>query len=275
MGRSTKVLRSTSSRPGKSEMKSRQPVAFVTGAGSGIGRAVAFKLGQVGIRVAICDRTQDNLEETSRTMSEEGIAVSAHLCDVSQREQVDQVVRAILERHERIDSLVNNAGVSKRNPIGNSGDAIWHEILATNLNGVYFCAQSGLLGMPMGGRIVNIASISGKVGTAGYTAYCASKHAVIGFTRALALEVAPRKITVNAVCPGWSETGMARADIEESARLEGSSYHQIEAAVLKDIPMGEFISPARIADFVYFLISPAAANITGQALNISGGEVMH
>lgn len=256
-------------------MKSSQPVALVTGAGSGIGRAVAFKLGEEGVRVAICDRDQDSLEETSGAMSEQGIAVSAHFCDVSQRDQVDQVVQAILERHERVDILVNNAGVSKRNPIDDSGDAIWHEILATNLNGVYFCSQSALLRMPMGGRIVNIASISGKVGTAGYTAYCASKHAVIGFTRALALEVAPRKITVNAVCPGWTETDMARADIEENARLEGSSYQRIEAAVLKDIPLGEFILPARIADFVYFLISPAAANITGQALNISGGEVMH
>ena len=256
-------------------MKSRQPVALVTGAGSGIGRAVAFKLGEEGVRVAICDRDQENLEGTSRAMSQEGMVVSAHLCDVSQRGQVDQVVQAILDHYETVDVLVNNAGVSKRNPIAESGDATWHEILATNLNGVYFCTQSALLGMPMGGRIVNIASISGKVGTAGYTAYCASKHAVIGFTRALALEVAPRKITVNVVCPGWTETGMARADIEESARLEGSSYKQLEEAVLKDIPLGEFIPPARIADFVYFLISPAAANITGQALNISGGEVMH
>ena len=269
------MLRSTSSGLGKSNMKSRQPVALVTGAGSGIGRAVAFKLGTEGVRVAICDRDQGNLEETSRAMGEEGMAVSAHLCDVSQREQVDQVVQVILERYEKVDFLVNNAGVSKRNPIADSGDAIWHEILATNLNGLYFCTQSALLGMPMGGRIVNIASISGKVGTAGYTAYCASKHAVIGFTRALALEVAPRKITVNAVCPGWVETGMARADMEESARLEGSSYQQIETAVLKAIPLGEFIPPTRIADFVYFLTSPGAASITGQALNISGGEVMH
>ena len=260
---------------GESDMKSRQPVALVTGAGSGIGRAVAFKLGEVGARVAICDRHQENLEETSRTMSGEGMTISAHLCDVSQREQVDRLVQAILEQYERIDFLVNNAGVSKRNPIGESGDAIWHEILATNLNGVYFCTQSALLGMPMGGRIVNIASISGKVGSAGYSAYCASKHAVIGFTRALALEVAPRKITVNALCPGWTKTGMARADMQESARLEGSSYQQIEAAVLKDIPLGEFIPPTRIADFVYFLTSPGAASITGQALNISGGEVMH
>ena len=256
-------------------MKSRQPVALVTGAGSGIGRAVAFKLGAEGVQVAICDRNQENLEGTSLSMSQEGMAVSTHLCDVSQRGQVDQVVQAILEHYEKVDVLVNNAGVSKRNPIAEPGDAIWHEILATNLNGVYFCTQSVLLGMPIGGRIVNIASISGKVGTAGYTAYCASKHAVIGFTRALALEVAPRKITVNAICPGWTETPMARADMEESARLESTSYQQIEAAVLKDIPLGEFIPPTRIADLVYFLASPGAASITGQALNISGGEVMH
>lgn len=128
--------------------------------------------------------------------------------------------------------------------------------------------------MPDGGRIVNISSIFGKIGEAGWTAYCASKHGVIGFTRALALEVAPRAITVNAVCPGWVDTEMARADIQEGARGKGVTVDEFRRTEIARVPLGRMIDPDEVAELVCFLISAAAKNITGQAIGICGGLVM-
>lgn len=256
-------------------MTLKRVVAVVTGGGAGIGQAIGFKLAREGASVVICDKNQLHLEQTARAMNKDGIGVLGLHCDVSDREQVDLFMDTVVKRYERINILVNNAGISRRNPISEPSHEIWHQILATNLNGVYYCTHRALQDMPAGGRIINISSISGKVGTAGSTAYCASKHAVIGFTRALALEVAPLKITVNAICPGWVETAMARADMEENARLQNLRYEEFREKVLAQIPLREIIHPEKVAELAFFLISPAGANITGQAIAISGGEVMY
>ena len=249
-------------------------VAIVTGGAEGMGRAIAWKLALEGARIAVCDRNESGLETTAREMEAQGFQVLARVCDVSDSKQVDELVKLIVQKWGGIQILVNNAGISERNPIFDPGDEIWHQILSTNLTGVYYCTHRTLPYFRDGGRIVQIASTSGKVGTASYSAYCASKHGVIGFTRALALELAPRKITVNAVCPGWVETSMAHRDLQESARLDGLSYEDTRRCILEKIPLGTLIRPEQVADLVSFLVSSSGANITGQAVDISGGEVM-
>ena len=255
-------------------MSLESAVAVVTGAAEGMGRVIAWKLGSEGARVAVCDRNLKGLEATAREMKTSGLRVLHQVCDVSDSRQVEDFVSAVAGEWGAIRILVNNAGISKRNPILEPEDETWHEVLATNLTGVYYCTHRALPHFRDGGRIVHISSISGKVGSAEYSAYCASKHGVIGFTRALALELAPRGITVNAVCPGWVRTPMARRDLHETARLEGVSFDAMRQRILDGIPLGTMIRPEEVADLVYFLVSPSGGSITGQAVDISAGEVM-
>ena len=255
-------------------MSLESAVAVVTGAAEGMGRAIAWKLGSEGARVAVCDRNQQGLEAAAGQMAEAGFQVLPRVCDVSESRQVEEFVSAVTAEWGGIRILVNNAGISKRNPILEPGDETWHEVLATNLTGVYYCTHRALRHFQDGGRIVHISSISGKVGSAEYSAYCASKHGVIGLTRALALELAPRGITVNAVCPGWVRTSMARRDLQETARLEGLTVEAMKQRILDGIPLGTMIRPEEVAGLVHFLVSPSGAAITGQAVDISAGEVM-
>lgn len=250
-------------------------VAVVTGGGAGIGRAVAFRLGRAGACIAICGRNEKRLQETSGALAGEGIDVFAAGCDVTSREQVDRFMDQVVERFGQVNILVNNAGVSGINPVQEGGYSKWHEVIATNLHGVYYFAVRALQNMPDGGRIINLSSVLGKFGVPGYTAYCTSKHGIIGFTRALALEVAPRKINVNAVCPGWVETDMAHLGMEESARLNHLTYEEFRRKALARVPLKKMLQPEEVAELIYFLVSPAAANVTGQAINICGGQTMH
>ena len=157
-------------------MSLESAVAVVTGAAEGMGRAIAWKLGSEGARVAVCDRNQEGLETAAGQMAASGFRVLARVCDVSDNRQVEEFVSAVTGEWGRIRILVNNAGISKRNPILEPGDETWHEVLATNLTGVYYCTHRALPHFQDGGRIVHISSISGKVGSAEYSAYCASKH---------------------------------------------------------------------------------------------------
>lgn len=249
--------------------------AVVTGGNAGIGRAIALKLAGDGIHVAICGRTAATLEETAEAIRSAGGSVFNEVCDAGDASSVDAFVSRAAGSLGSIDALVNNAGASGKTPLnGRRDDELWRQIVRTNLDGPYFFTASSLPHVPDGGRIVNISSILGRFGVPGYAAYCASKHGVIGFTRAAALELAARRITVNAICPGWVETAMARAGLEAGASESGTSYEEYREAALAQVPLGAMIQPSEIAELVAFLLSPAAANITGQAYNIDGGQTM-
>ncbi len=255
-------------------MEFQNRTAVVTGASEGIGRAIAEALGTRGARVAICARRAEPLEEAAAGLRGRGVDVFSRPCDVSEREEVENFFAAVQERWERVDILVNNAGVGGPTPIHDPRDDRWHTILSVTLDGSFFCSRCALRTMPEGGRIINFSSVLGRFGVPGYTAYCSAKHGILGFTRALALEVAPRGITVNAICPGWVETTMAREGMEAGAKGMGVAYEEFRREALENVPLKEIIPPEEIAGLVCYLASPQARNVTGQAYNLCGGQTM-
>jgi ketoreductase len=249
--------------------------ALITGGSAGIGKAIAHKLGEEGARIAICGRSQERLEGAVSAMSAAGIEVLQAACDVRKLKDVEQFVDAAVTRYGTINILVNNVGAIQETPLTEANDEAWHRILQTVLDGTYYFTSRVLKYMPDDGRIVNISGVLGKVGVPGSTAYCAAKHGLIGFARAAALELAPRGITVNTVCPGWVDTDLAREVMEGIAAGVGMTYDEVRRDALGRVPLGQMIQPEEIASLVHFLVSSAGANITGQAYNISGGQVMH
>ncbi len=250
-------------------------VAIVTGASLGIGRAVAHKLGSQGAALGICARNSEQLEKTARWLGDAGIEILASPCDVRNPEQVNQFVGEVERRFGPIGILINNAGMGGPNPMQEASHSAWRRIISVNLDGTYYFCKRVLARMPSAGRIVNLSSVLGKFGVPGYTAYCAAKHGVIGLTRALSLEVAARKITVNAICPGWVETQMAEQGMRAGAQATGTTYEEFRSSALADVPLAEILDPEEIADLISFLASGSARNITGQAYNICGGQIMH
>jgi NAD(P)-dependent dehydrogenase (short-subunit alcohol dehydrogenase family) len=221
--------------------------AVVTGGTRGIGRAIADRLRGEGWDVLVLARR-----------AADGPHCFA-ACDVAEA----GAVRAVFDRLVRIDALVNCAGIAGANRLDDD-DALWHAIIGSNLHGTYHCCKAALPLLPDGsGRIVNVASVLGLRGVPDQTAYCAAKHGVVGFTRALALAVAPREITVNALCPGWVETGMAAQRYEEL----GITAEQAAAGV----PTGRIASPGEVADAAVWLLRPESRGLTGHALPIDGG----
>src|SRR5207237_2529235 len=174
-------------------------------------------------------------------------------------------------RRPRLDALINNAGVGGGLPIHRTDTESWRRILDTNVWGTFLVTRQAVPLLADGGRVVNMSSVLGRFGVPGYTAYCASKHAVIGFTRALALELAGRRITVNAICPGWVETDMAAQGMQNGANAMGITLEEFRAGALGAVPIGRIIEPNEVASLVRFLASPQAAAITGQTYNICGG----
>jgi len=169
---------------------------------------------------------------------------------------------------------VNNAGAGGGQPIHKTETASWRRILDTNVWGTFLVTRQAAPLMAEGGRIVSVSSVLGRFGVPGYTAYCASKHAVIGFTRALALELASRGITVNAICPGWVDTDMAARGMQAGAKAMGISFDAFRDQALGAVPIKRIIQPEEVANLVKFLASPETSAITGQTYNICGGQVM-
>jgi NAD(P)-dependent dehydrogenase (short-subunit alcohol dehydrogenase family) len=173
-----------------------------------------------------------------------------------------------------LDVLVNNAGVGGGLPIDETDAASWRRVLDTNVWGTFLVSRRAVPLMREGGRVVNMSSVLGRFGVPGYTAYCAAKHAVIGFTRALALELAGRGITVNAICPGWVDTEMAAQGMQLGADAMGVTFEEFRRRAIGAVPIKRMIQPEEVARLVRFLASADAAAITGQTYNICGGQVM-
>ena len=251
-------------------------VALVTGGGTGIGKAIAEVLAKNGARVAITSRNLSRLESVAADLKSQNLPVLPIQMDVRRKQDIHKAVRKIVETWGRINILVNNAGISGISKIDDPDDSRWYNILDTNLNGMYLITKEVLKHMPdnSGGRVINISSVLGKFGVPGYTAYCTTKHGMIGFTRALALEVVDRGITVNTVCPGWVDTEMARQGINDSATNLGITPEQFKEQAVAAVPIKRFLEPDEVAELVCYLASDLAKGITGQAINICGGQTM-
>jgi ketoreductase len=249
-------------------------ISLVTGGGRGIGRAIAHALAGSDTLVAIAGRTRSQLQSTAAELERLGGKALAIEMDVTDEASVAAGMQRLRDASPRLDVLVNNAGIGGGEPVEGSDIQRWRRTIDTNLTGMYLVTREAVGLLPDGGRIVNISSVLGRFGVPGYTAYCASKHGVIGFTRALALELAPRLITVNALCPGWVETEMAAQGMQQGADAADQTFEEFRERALRAVPLKRIIQPEEVAELVRFLASPAASAITGQTYNICGGQTM-
>ncbi len=247
---------------------------LVTGGGRGIGRAIALAFAEPGATVAIASRTQSQLDATAADIERRGARAVVVAFDVRDDAAVAAGFQALRRSADGLDVVVNNAGIGGGKPIQEADPDGWRAVLDTNVFGTFLVTRQAVPLLRAGGRIVNISSVLGRFGVPGYTAYCASKHAVIGFTRALALELADRQITVNALCPGWVDTEMAAHGMHLGAAAGGMTFEQFKAQALGRVPIGRMIQPEEVAGLVKFLASPEASAITGQTYNICGGQTM-
>lgn len=240
-------------------------ISIVTGASQGIGETISKELSKEGAKVILVDVQKEKLEEVAQEIRASKGSAFPYYADVSHLEEVVEVVEDVLKKHQRIDYLVNNAGITKDNLLMRMREEEWDAVLAVNLKGVFNFSKAVIRKMIANryGRIVNISSVVGLIGNVGQTNYSASKAGVVGFTKSLAREVASRGITVNAVAPGYVATSMTE-NLPES----------VKKIFLDFIPMKRFGKPEEIAHIVKFLLSDEAAYITGQVININGGMFM-
>lgn len=259
-------------------------IAAVTGAGDGIGRTIALTLAATGMSVAVSDI---NISSAEKVVAEieafHGEAFSVKL-DVTRKTDAEAAVAAVVSRWGRLDVWCNNAGVSSMNRLLDLSEEEWDTNMRVNAKGVFLCSQAAGRAMttqPMNsgqsirGKIINIASMAGKRGNAPYLShYVASKFAVVGFTQAMAAELAEHAITVNAVCPGYVRTSMQAREIAWEAKLRGLKHSEIERLYVDDTPLARLQTPDDVAKVVLFLSSSAADFITGESINVNGGAWM-
>jgi NAD(P)-dependent dehydrogenase (short-subunit alcohol dehydrogenase family) len=246
--------------------------ALVTGAGRGIGAAIAQALADHGARVTLVGRDLGTLESTATRIGAETTCVAA---DVRDSEQVSAAFQEARKSSGEVDILVNNAGEADSAPLRDTDGELWERMLGVNLTGTYHCVREALPSMlrRSSGRIVNIASTAGLTGYAYCTAYCAAKHGVVGLTRALALEVATKGVTVNAVCPGFTDTDLLRSAVTRIQAKTGHSEREAIDSLLARNPQHRLVTPVEVANAVLWLCLPGSDAVNGQSIAVAGGEV--
>jgi NAD(P)-dependent dehydrogenase (short-subunit alcohol dehydrogenase family) len=250
--------------------------AVVTGAGRGLGRSIALALAVAGADVALTARTAADLETLAAEIAAQGRRSLAVPADVTDPAQVARLAEAVGAAWGGIDILVNNAGTAASHKFATHPDDLWHGMLLANLTSVYYVTKAflPLISTAGAGRIVNIASTAARVGDRYVAAYTAAKHGVLGLTRALAAELVPQAITVNAVCPGFLDTPLTQSSIQNIVARTGLSEADARAALEKMSPQKRLIQPEEVAAVVVFLCQASSKGITGQAINVDGGGVM-
>lgn len=256
---------------------SKEPKHIViTGAGSGIGRAIALRFAAAGHKLSLLGRRVEPLEQTARSALEAGAASSlVQSCDIRDHAAVDGCFAALAHEHGPIHVVVANSGIGGANQPG--PEDRFDDLIATNLSGTYYClraAQARLAPGPETRHMVVISSILGRFGVAAYTGYCASKTGLLGLVRALSLELAGEEVQVNALCPGWVDTAMARQGIQAMADAMELSYEEALAEAMKPVPLGRMSTPEEIANVVAWLASDQARGVTGQAIDVNNGAFM-
>jgi NAD(P)-dependent dehydrogenase (short-subunit alcohol dehydrogenase family) len=250
--------------------------AVVTGGSKGIGLSIALALAGAGADVAVSARGQDELDHVAgqiRALGRRSLALS---CDVTDPAQVDQLATGVLDEWGGIDILINNAGAAGSHKFIDHPDELWHRLLAINLTGTYYVTKAFVPAMveQNWGRIINIASIASKIGGRYIAAYTASKHGVLGLTRALALELVSSQITVNAICPGYVDTPMTDSGIANIVSRTKLTEAEARTALEKTSPQNRLIEPEEVAAVAVLLAQDISKGITGQAINVDGGTVM-
>ncbi|MFZ3572560.1 SDR family NAD(P)-dependent oxidoreductase [Streptomyces sp. BH097] len=256
-------------------MSEHSRVALVTGATSGIGLEIAQTLAVGGARVFLCSRRAEAVASAVKELRGQGLDVDGTACDVTSAPDVDHLVRACVERYGPVEILVNNAGRPGGGATAEVDDELWYDVISTNLHSVFLVTKrvlrdGGMTGSRYG-RIINIASTGGKQGVVHAAPYSASKHGVVGFTKALGLELAKTGTTVNAVCPGFVETPMAEQVRDHYAGIWGVDAAEVKSRISARVPLGRYVEPREVAAMVRYLIDPDAGAITAQALNVCGG----
>lgn len=251
--------------------------AFVTGAGTGIGRAIAVALAAKGLAVSLAGRRVAPLQDVAaeiKAAGGQGFVVDG--LDVTDAAAIEQGIARAIQKFGDVSVLVNSAGEAPSAPFEKTNIEVWNHVLALNLTGTFQVTQALLPSIRRAGmgRIVNIASTAGLIGYPYVSAYCAAKHGVVGLTRALALELSRSDITVNAVCPGFTDTPLLDSAVATITGKTGRTADEARASLARANPQGRLVTPQEVADTVLWLVGEGASAITGQAIAVAGGEVM-
>ena len=252
-------------------------VVIVTGAGGGIGGAVARLFASEGAKVIIVDSNSESAKNIEGEIVKSGGVAATEIIDVRRVQEIARAVQNAVHKFGRLDILINCAGISIPRPFDEIDEQSWDNIIDVNTKGTFFFCQEAakqMIKQGDGGKIVNIASMLGKIGSELYVHYCASKSGVIGMTKALALELAKYRINVNAVCPGDVDTQMTQREAQIISKYRQVSVQQLMDEWSASSPQGRLIQPSEVAGLIRFLVSEQAERMTGQSVNITGGKIM-